>query len=256
MNKVYSWGPLAHLYIIEKACDELGSVCPFANLSSTERQKAMMNAMGPDVFVIVDIIWNIWKVDPNVNIVHSPVPWRYEKDNFGYVMLKESNTDSSKISKSYGWGSHISADWIAHGQVVKIGEWWDIPGTGSHGEFEKLIDHYIVYKTGKKTIVKDWCDGGLVKNSLHNFRRKLKQPWARRIIVIPPAFVINLTANLFTDGGISGKWGGVIQYQNGIINTINTSDQWKLDLQNALKNHKFSGIMETKEGKTVFPEID
>lgn len=129
IQRAHSWGPLTHLYIIEKVCDELekeehGS-CPFTNLSDYERRKVMMNAMGPDVFILVDLSPKL-HFYPNVNVVHSPVPWNTEYENrinFGYLYLKKAGGEgiyNSKTAKAYGWGGHISGDWIAHGQMAEI----------------------------------------------------------------------------------------------------------------------------------------
>jgi hypothetical protein len=269
VSRSYSWGPLAHLYIIEKACEELGSACPFYNLPSDEKQKAMMNAMGPDVFILVDLSSPKLYLYPNVNIVHSPVPWNTEYENrvnFGYLYLKEAggeNVYSTKTAKAYGWGGHISGDWIAHGQVAKIETplketCWKLDWCTSHGELEKLIDHYIIYqKNSKFSLAENWIDSKLVKSTIIKYRKKYKMPlevmnmWGIKIIsVLPTENTIKDKANKYTTGG--WYWYGVSKWQEDIYNTVTSKTDWICQLKTALERFGFSGKITSPDGKTTY----
>lgn len=132
----------------------------------------------------------------------------------------------------------------------------------SHGEFEKLIDHYIIYqKNSKFSLTEDWCDSKLVKSTIIDYRRKYKMPlvvmnkWGIKISALPTEDTIKDKANKYTTGGLGiiGRfWAGVEEEQNKYYTTVTTKTDWICQLKAALERFGFSGKITSPDGNTTY----
>lgn len=139
----YAWGPITHYHINRESGFGQWISYPFV---------FYQNGTGPDMF---------YGKKPIVDYAHSPdlapgsdysYPYK-DQPNFAYIMLKVRGKDwpeSRYFASAMGWGGHIAADWVAHGRVYPIVEYWldDPIGYVLHPRGEALYDYYMFLTRG------------------------------------------------------------------------------------------------------------
>ncbi|MEW6189357.1 MAG: hypothetical protein AB1466_04505 [Actinomycetota bacterium] len=141
----FAWGPVTHYHINRYSASDFDYP-----------EIYYFNGTGPDMFNMGDP--PVKKEDGKdydwADFVHSPDPKEdYTKSqNFAYLMLKVAGLDTNISSKDkaygFGWGGHISADWVAHNENL-----FPICPRGSKGEKlhalgEALYELYVFETRG------------------------------------------------------------------------------------------------------------